>query len=219
MAKLLWDLPGERVFETGVSKGVLYPTENGEYSEGVAWNGLVSVSENPTGAEPSPQYADNIKYLNLMSTEEFEATIEAFTYPEEFAICDGSAEAAPGAYIGQQARRAFGLSYTTVVGNDQDSNAGYKIHLVYGALASPSDKTYETINDKPEAITFSWEVTTTPVSVKGYKPTAALIIDSTKVDKSKLEMLEDVLYGSEEESPRLPLPDEVVEIIGKSTEA
>lgn len=218
MSKLVWDQTGERFYETGVDHGVLYPIqEGGVYSKGVAWNGLTGVTESPSGAEASPIYADNIKYLNLMSAEEFGATIEAYTYPDEFAECDGSASIATGVYIGQQRRKAFGLSYRTVLGNDVDNNEyGYKLHLIYGALAAPSEKGYTTINDSPEAITFSWEVTTTPVNVTGFKPTACVTIDSTKADASKLAALEAILYGSDDEEARLPLPDEVVEIMGSA---
>lgn len=217
MTKLIWDQTGERLYETGVDHGVLYPIqEGGVYTKGVAWNGLTAVTESPSGAEASPIYADNIKYLNLVSAEEFGATIEAYTYPDEFAECDGSATIATGVFIGQQARKVFGLSYRTVLGNDVASNDyGYKLHLIYGALAAPSEKAYSTINDSPEAITFSWEVTTTPVSVKGFKPTACVTIDSTKADKAKLAQLEAILYGSESEEARLPLPDEVVTIMGE----
>ena len=215
--KLIWDKTGERFYETGVDHGVLYPVQaGGVYSKGVAWNGLTAVTESPSGAEASPIYADNIKYLNLISAEEFGCTIEAYTYPEEFGECDGSAEIATGVRIGQQARKTFGLSYRTVLGNDTDNNDyGYKLHLIYGALAAPSEKGYTTINDSPEAITFSWEVTTTPVNVTGFKPTACVTIDSTKVDAEKLAALEAVLYGSESEEARLPLPDEIVTIMGE----
>lgn len=218
MSKLVWDTTGERYYETGVNQGVLYPQETGgTYPTGVAWNGLTAVTESPSGAEPTPLYADNIKYLNLMSAEEFGATIEAYTYPDEFAQCDGSAEIATGVMIGQQNRKVFGLSYKTALGNDIDGNDyGYKLHLIYGALAAPSDKGYSTINDSPEAITFSWEVTTTPVSVTGFKPTASITIDSTKADKTKLTALEAILYGSEESEARLPLPDEVATLMETS---
>lgn len=218
MAKLTWDQTGERLYETGVDHGVLYPIqEGGVYTKGVAWNGLTAVTESPSGAEASPIYADNIKYLNLISNEEFGATIEAYTYPDEFAECDGSASIATGVFIGQQARKTFGLSYRTVLGNDVDSNDyGYKLHFIYGALAAPSEKAYSSINDSPEAITFSWEVTTTPVNVNGFKPTACITIDSTKADKTKLAALEAILYGSESEEARLPLPDEVVELMGEA---
>lgn len=217
MSKLVWDQTGERLYETGVKNGVLYVQENGAYPKGVVWNGLTAVTESPSGAEASPLYADDMKYLNLMSAEEFGATIEAYTYPDEFAACDGSAAIATGVYIGQQTRKTFGLSYRTVLGNDVDNNEyGYKLHLIYGALAAPSEKAYASINDSPEAITFSWEVTTTPVNVTGYKPTASVTIDSTKVDKTKLEALEAILYGSESEEARLPMPDEIVELVGET---
>lgn len=211
MSKLVWDEVGKRTYETGVKQGVLYPTQlSGAYSKGVAWNGLTAVTESPSGAEASPQYADDIKYLNLISAEEFGATIEAFTYPDEFAVCDGSIEMEPGVSIGQQSRKPFGLSYRTALGNDTDGvDHGYKLHLIYGALAAPSEKAYATINDSPEAITFSWEVTTTPVTVAGFKPTASLTIDSTKVDPAKLAALELILYGNTGVDPRLPLPNEV----------
>ncbi len=216
MSKLVWDKTGERLYETGVKQGVLYLLgSTGTYSKGVAWNGLTNVTESPSGAEATPLYADDIKYLNLMSTEELGGTIEAYTYPDEFAECDGSASLAEGVYIGQQARKTFGFCYRTTLGNDVDNNNyGYKLHLVYGALASPSEKAYGTINDSPEAITFSWEFSTTPVNVTGHKPTASITIDSTKVDAAKLAALEKILYGDDTESvePRLPLPDEVAEI-------
>ena len=215
MSKIVWDKTGERLYEAGIDRGVLYPQdEKGEYPLGVPWNGLTGVTESPTGAEPTPLYADNIKYLELMSVEEFGANIEAYTYPEEFELCDGSAELTPGVALGQQPRKAFGLSYRTRVGNDLvGEDYGYKIHLIYGAKAAPSDKGYETINDTPDAITFSWDVTTTPVPVEGFKPTASLVVDSTKVEASKLKALEDILYGSEETEATLPLPDEVLTII------
>lgn len=216
MSKLVWDKTGERFYETGVKQGVLYPQDTkGAYPKGVAWNGLTTVTESPSGAEATPLYADDIKYLNLISTEELGGTIEAYTYPDEFAECDGSAAIAKGVYIGQQPRKTFGLSYRTTLGNDVDSNSyGYKLHLVYGALASPSEKAYATINDSPEAITFSWEFSTTPVNVDGFKPTANIVIDSTKVDPEKLADLEKVLYGDAEADARLPLPDEVAQIMG-----
>lgn len=215
MAKITWDDTGKRIYETGVKMGVLYPqADGGTYPQGVAWNGLTAVTESPSGAEATPLYADDIKYLTLMSAEEFGATIEAYTYPDEFAECDGSAELVAGVTIGQQPRKAFGMSYRTVIGNDiKNNNYGYKIHLIYGALAAPSEKAYATINDSPEAITFSWEVSTTPVAVDGFNPTASLIIDSTKVDAEKLAALEAVLYGSESEEARLPLPNEVAQIL------
>ncbi len=215
MSKLVWDQTGERLYETGVKQGVLYPqATDGKYPKGVAWNGLTTVTESPSGAESTPLYADDIKYLNLISTEELGGTIEAYTYPDEFAECDGSAAIATGVYIGQQPRKTFGLSYRTTVGNDVDSNAyGYKLHLVYGALASPSEKAYATINDSPEAITFSWEFSTTPVNVDGFKPTANIVIDSTKVKAENLANLEKILYGDTDAEARLPLPDEVAQIM------
>ena len=213
MAKIEWDKTGERLYETGVKNGVLYVQEGGAYPKGVAWNGLTAVTESPSGAEATPLYADDIKYLNLISTEEFGATIEAYTYPDEFAACDGSAALVDGVMIGQQARKTFGLCYRTTIGNDTNGNDyGYKLHIIYGALAAPSEKAYATINDSPEAITFSWEVTTTPVNVTGAKPTASITIDSTKADSTKLAALEDILYGKDGEpgnEPRLPLPDEI----------
>lgn len=220
MGKIVWDKTSERLFETGVSQGVLYPQVSGAYPKGVPWNGITAVTESPSGAEATPLYADNIKYLNLMSTEDFGATIEAYTYPEEFAACDGSAEIADGVMIGQQKRQAFGLCYRTNIGNDVDGNEhGYKLHIIYGALAAPSEKAYATINDSPEAITMSWEVSTTPVNVTGGKPTASITIDSTKADGTKLAALEKILYGSDEEpatEPRLPLPDEIAELMKTS---
>ena len=215
MSKLTWDNIGERLFETGVKQGVLYPIQSdGKYTKGVAWNGLTAVTESPSGAEATPLYADDIKYLNLLSNEEFGATIEAYTYPDEFAECDGSAELATGVMIGQQKRKVFGLCYRTTIGNDVDGNDhGYKLHLIYGCLAAPSEKAYSTINDSPEAITFSWEVTTTPVNVEGFKPTAQITIDSTKADPTKLAALEAVLYGAEAAEPKLPLPDEVATLM------
>ena len=213
MAKLVWDKTGDRLYETGVKNGVLYIPTAGVYSKGVAWNGLTAVTESPSGAEATALYADDTKYLSLMSTEEFGATIEAYTYPDEFAACDGSAELADGVMIGQQKRSTFGLCYKTTIGNDTEGNDhGYKLHIIYGAQAAPSEKAYTTINDSPEAITFSWEITTTPVNVTGAKPTASLVIDSTKADPSKLAALEDILYGKDGEpgdEPRLPLPDEI----------
>ena len=218
MAKLVWDQTGDRLYETGVSKGVLYPIQSdGAYSKGVAWNGLTSVTESPSGAEANPIYADDMKYLNLLSAEEFSATIEAYTYPDEFAECDGSADIATGVSIGQQKRKIFGLCYRTVLGNDVDSNDhGYKLHLIYGCMAAPSEKAYTSINDSPEAITFSWEVSTTPVNVTGFKPTASITIDSTKADKEKLTALEAILYGAESKEARLPLPDEIATLMGNS---
>jgi len=221
MSKLVWDKTGERYYETGVKNGVLYVVDNtGNYGKGVAWNGLTKVTESPSGAEATPLYADNIKYLNLMSAEEFGFTIEAYTYPDEFAACDGSSEIATGITIGQQSRKTFGFCYRTENGNDTlGTDYGYKIHIVYGATASPSSKDYQTINDSPEAISLSWEVKTTPVEVTTEidgnkpKPTATLIIDSTKVDKTKLKSIEDKLYGTEAEEPTLLLPDEIVALL------
>lgn len=215
MSKLVWDKTGERLYETGVKQGVLYPqAAGGTYPKGVAWNGLTNITETPSGAEATALYADDIKYLNLISTEELGGTIEAYTYPDEFAECDGSAALTAGVYIGQQNRKTFGLCYRTTLGNDVDSNAyGYKLHLVYGALAAPSEKAYSTINDSPEAITFSWEFSTTPVNVAGFKPTANIVIDSTKVDAEKLAALEKILYGDIEAEARLPLPDEVAQVM------
>lgn len=214
MPKLIWDATGEHVYETGVRNGVLYPMVEGAYPKGVVWNGLTAVTESPSGAESTPLYADDIKYLNLISAEEFGATVEAYTYPEEFAECDGSATLVKGVTIGQQPRKTFGMSYRTVIGNDVNNEShGYKLHLIYGAVATPSEKAYSTINDSPEAITFSWELTTTPVNVTGFKPTACLTIDSTKVDKEKLTALEDILYGTQEAEARLPLPDEIATLM------
>lgn len=219
MSRITWDNTGEHYYETGVKMGVLYPIQtNGKYDKGVAWNGLTAVTESPSGAEATALYADDIKYLNLLSNEEFGATIEAYTYPDEFADCDGSAALAKGVMIGQQKRKTFGLCYRTVIGNDVDgSDYGYKLHLVYGCLAAPSEKAYATINDSPEAITFSWEVSTTPVSVNGFKPTSQITIDSTKATAEKLTALEDILYGKEGEdtAPRLPLPDEVATLFSE----
>ena len=215
MAKLVWDKTGERLYETGVKQGVLYPqAAGGTYPKGVAWNGLTNITESPSGAEATALYADDIKYLNLVSAEELGGTIEAYTYPDEFAECDGSAALTEGVFIGQQDRKTFGLCYRTTLGNDVDSNGhGYKLHLIYGALAAPSEKAYATINDSPEAITFSWEFKTTPVNVTGHKPTASLTLDSTKVSETKMAALEKVLYGDGETEARLPLPDEVVQIL------
>ena len=214
MVAITWDKTGERTYETGVDHGVLYITNQaGEYSKGVAWNGLTAVTESPSGAEPTPLYADNMKYLNLISAEEFGATIEAFTYPEEFALCDGTAEPAPGILVGQQDRKTFGMAYRTLLGNDIAGNGyGYKLHLIYGALAAPSEKAYATVNDSPEAITFSWEVSTTAVEVPGFKPSAQLTIDSTKVDPIQLALLEGILYGTDTLTARLPLPTEIIEM-------
>ena len=214
MPKLVWDDTGKHLFETGVQKGVLYPQVKGAYPKGVVWNGLSSVTESPSGAESNPIYADDIKYLNLVSAEEFGATVEAYTYPDEFANCDGSAEISPGILIGQQERQKFGLCYRTVLGNDTEGNAyGYKLHIIYNATASPSEKQYQTINDSPEAITFSWELSTTPTNVDGHKPTASLVINSTKVDETKLKKLEDKLYGTESEEASLPTPNEIITLL------
>lgn len=215
MAKLVWDESGKRLYETGVEKGVLYVQgENGQYEQGVAWNGLTAVTESPSGAEPTALYADDIKYLELFSAEEFGATIEAYTYPEEFEACDGSASLGEGVTIGQQDRKAFGLCYRTIVGNDVKGNEhGYKLHLIYGAKAKPSEKAYATVNDSPEAVTFSWEVSTTPVNVAGFKPTASVTIDSTKIQADKLKAIEDKLYGTETQEPTLLMPDEIKQLI------
>ena len=215
MSKLVWDKTGERLYETGVKQGVLYPqAAGGTYPKGVAWNGLTNITESPSGAEATALYADDIKYLNLVSAEELGGTIEAYTYPDEFAECDGSAALTEGVFIGQQDRKTFGLCYRTTLGNDVDSNGhGYKLHLIYGALAAPSEKAYATINDSPEAITFSWEFKTTPVNVTGHKPTASLTLDSTKVSETKMAALEKILYGDGDTEARLPLPDEVVQIL------
>lgn len=221
MVALVWDKVGERVYETGVDHGVLYlRNQVGAYDKGVAWNGLTAVTESPSGAENSPQYADNIKYLNLTSAEEFGGTIEAFTYPDEFAVCDGTAAPAVGVYVGQQPRKTFGLSYRTLKGNDlEGTDHGYKLHLVYGALAAPSEKAYATVNDSPEAITLSWEFSTTAVEVPGHKPSATITIDSTKVSSDGLAQLEQILYGTETLEARLPLPEEVIEIFGTAAGA
>lgn len=222
MAKIVWDKAGDHFYETGVKNCVLYIPTAGVYSKGVAWNGITAITESPSGAEATALYADDIKYLSLYSVEEFGATIEAYTYPDEFAECDGSAELVAGVKIGQQVRKPFGLCYRTTIGNDTDGNDhGYKLHIIYGAMASPSEKSYNTINDSPEAVTFSWELTTTPVNVAGAKPTASITIDSTKVDENKLAALEEVLYGKDgtgsdhtgAAEPRLPLPDEIKTIM------
>lgn len=215
MSKIVWDKTGERFYETGVDHGVLYPIQpDGKFNLGVPWNGLTAITESPSGAEASPIYADNIKYLNLMSAEEFNATIEAYTYPEEFGECNGEANIASGVTVGQQTRKLFGLSYRTKLGNDTEgTDYGYKLHLVYNALAGVSDKGYTTINDSPEAMTLSWEISTTPVEVPGLKPTACVTIDSTKADPEKLAQLEAILYGTEDEEARLPLPEEVMSIM------
>ena len=234
MSKLVWDKTDERIFETGVNKGVLYPfnTQTKQYDNGVVWNGLTGVTESPSGAEATPLYADNIKYLNLLSAEEFGATVEAYTYPDEFAECNGEANIVAGVVAGQQKRKMFGMSYQTKIGNADDSEVGYKIHLIYGAKAAPSEKAYATVNDSPEAITFSWELSTTPVDVPNLKPTASLVIDSTKVDAAKLAQLEDILYGcdaqeadvehnipaKEAKIARLPLPEEVAQIFKENVQ-
>jgi hypothetical protein len=215
MAKLIWDETGKKFYETGVKNGVLYvQATDGTYPKGVVWNGLSAVTESPSGAEPSPIYADDTKYLNLMSVEEFGATVEAYTYPDEFAACDGSAEIAVGVSIGQQGRKTFGMAYKTTLGNDvAGAGYGYKLHIIYGALASPSEKAYTTINDSPEAMAMSWEVTTTPINVTGKKPTASLVIDSTKADATKLAALEKILFGDTSVEARLPLPDEIATLM------
>lgn len=226
MTKIVWDKIGERIYETGVEQAVLYPQTAGKYPNGVAWNGLISVSEKPSGAESTPLYANNGKYVNLLSNELFGATIEAYTYPDEYAECDGSVELVKGVKIGQQSRKPFGLSYKTQKGNDVDgTNFGYLLHLVYGASAAPSEKAYSTVNDTPEAITFSWEISTTPVSVTGHKSTATLVIDSTTVDPEELAKFEEILYGkdatdepdSSAVEARLPFPDEVATFFKKVT--
>lgn len=218
MSKLVWDQVGERTYETGVDHGVLFPmTAEGTYDTGVAWSGLTAVTESPSGAEPTAMYADNIKYLNLYSAEDFGATIEALSYPQEFAPCNGESELVKGVTIGQQTRRGFGFSYRTMIGNDAvGTEYGYKIHLIYGAMAAPSEKANNTINENPEAGSMSWEVSTTPVNVTGAKPTAHLIIDSRTVDRAKLSAFEDIIYGTEEEEARLPLPDEVKTLLTPS---
>ena len=215
MSKLVWDQSGKRLYETGVDHGVLYPIQTGGvYSKGVAWNGLTAVTESPSGADVNDIYADNMKYLGLVGAEKFGATVEAYTYPDEFAECDGSVELVKGATIGQQNRKVFGMVYRTVIGNDVDGHEhGYKLHLIYGATAAPSEKAYNTINEDPEAITFSWELSTTPVNVTGHKPTASLTIDSTKADPTKLAELEKILFGDTETEPRLPLPDEIAQLL------
>ena len=223
MSKLVWDETGKRFYETGVDHVVLYPmNNNGAYNGGVSWNGVTAITESPSGAEATPLYADNIKYLNLLSAEDFGATLESYTYPDEWAACDGSAEIATGVVIGQQPRKAFGLCHRTKIGNDIDGqDHGYKLHLIYNAMATPAERGYQTINNDPEAITFSWTITTNPVDVSGHKPTASLIIDSTKVDAAKLASLEEILYGKNPTSsggtdgaePRLPLPDEIINLL------
>lgn len=212
MAKLVWDQAGQKLYETGVDHMVLYPqAANGSYEQGVAWNGITAVNQSASGGDTNDLYADNIKYLSLRAAENYGATIEAYTYPEEFAECDGSKEIAPGVYTGQQARKAFGYSYRTLIGNDTEGDAhGYKLHVVYNATVSPSEKSYGTVNDSPDAINFSWEVSTTPIAVTGYKPTAHLEVDSTKADATKLAALEDKLYGTENSEPELLLPDAII---------
>lgn len=215
MARLIWDEVGQRFFETGVKNGVLYVQDNdGSYKNGVVWNGLTAVTESPSGAEETPLYADDVKYLTLRSAEQFGATIEAYTYPDEFEQCDGSATIAAGVTIGQQARRAFGLCYRTAVGNDiQGQEFSYKLHLLYGCTVAPSEKSYSTINDNPEAITFSWELSTVPVPVDGFKPTASLVIDASKVDEGKMALLEDALFGDDANEAKLLLPNEIMEML------
>lgn len=217
MSKIKWDETGKRFYETGVDHAVLYPIDNsGKYSKGVAWNGITAITENPSGAEANPLYADNIKYLNLIAAEEYGCTVEAYTYPDEWAACDGSAEVVAGVVIGQQNRKTFGLSYRTKLGNDVDGqDHGYKLHLVWGGLAAPSERGYQSVNESPEAINFSWSVSTTPVDVPGFKPTASMTIDSTKVDEELLADLEDILYGTEGTDgtdARLPLPAEIIDL-------
>lgn len=222
MAKLVWDQVGQKLYETGVAQGVLYTITDGAYSKGVAWNGLSKVSESPSGAESSPVYADNQQYLNLISAEKYSATIEAYTFPEEFMECDGSKSVAKGVYVGQQTRKTFGFSYKTLIGNDANStDYGYKIHLVYGAVASPSQKEYGTVSDTPEAISLSWEISTTPVEVPGSKPSATIVIDSTKTTTEKLAALENILYGTNTDGsttavePRMPLPSEIITLMAE----
>lgn len=214
MPKLVWDETGKRTYETGVDHGVLYPQSDGKYPKGVAWNGLTSVSESPSGAEDNPLYADNMKYLNIKSAEELGLTIECYTYPDEWDECDGSADLIKGVTLGQQKRNSFGLSYRTKIGNDTEGeDHGYKLHMIYGCSASPSEKTYQTINDSPDAISFSYEVTTTPVPVDGFKPVSSITVDSTKIEPDLLAALEKVLYGDEATEARLPLPDELKTIL------
>lgn len=218
MAKLAWDETGKRFYETGVDRGVLYVQDtSGAYTSGIAWNGLTTVTESPSGAEVTPQYADNVKYLNLTSVEEFGATIEAYTYPDQFGVCDGTASPSDGLLLGQQTRRRFGFAYRTRLGNDLvGTDLGYKLHIIYGAYAAPSEKAYATVNDSPEALTFSWEITTMAVDVAGYKPTASITVDSTKLTSTKLTELENILYGTAGVDARLPLPDELVTLLGGS---
>ena len=218
-APLVWDETGKKLFETGVSNVALYPQDTtGVYGAGVAWNGVTNISESPSGAEATTLWANNGKYLNLYSVEEYASSIEAYTYPDEFAECDGSAEIAKGVSIGQQTRKSFGLAYKTLVGSDTDGNDhGYKLHLVYGCKAAPSERSHATVNDSPEALSFSWEISTTPVSVTGHKPTASVEIDSTKVNAEKLAAFEKILFGSAEAAARLPLPDEVAELFAAAS--
>lgn len=218
--RMKWDQNGERFYETGIDRGVLYPQVNNAYPLGVPWNGLASVEESPSGAEANPIYADNIKYLNLISVEEFGATVTAYTYPDEWEACDGSTEVTDGVQIGQQTRIPFGLSYRTILGNDSKlNNYGYKIHIVYNALAAPSSKSFETVNDSPSAIEFSWEISTTPIPVEGYQPTATITIDSSKTSPAKLKAIEDILYGTDSTDPRLPLPDELIALMKSTTDS
>lgn len=220
MPRIEWHKTGGNKYETGVKMGVLYPQVDGKYPKGVAWDGLSAVTESPSGAEANPIYADDIKYLNLLSVEEFGATVEAYMYPEEFEACQGYAELAPGITIGQQEHQAFGLCYRTTIGNDTKGNGyGYKLHLIYGATAAPSERNYQTINDSPEPMTMSWELTTVPVAVTGKQPTASLVLDSTKTDAALMKALEDVLYGTEEKEASLPLPDEIVAILAEAAQA
>ena len=215
MAKLIFNNVGERLFETGVKNGVLYVMgDDGAYENGVVWNGLTAVTESPSGAETTPLYADDVKYVVIYAAEEFGATVEAYTYPVEFEQCDGSAAISEGITIGQQTRKSFGMCYKTSVGNDvQGQDYGYKIHIIYGAKAAPSEKSYSTINDSPEAVTFSWELSTVPVPVEGHNPTATMVIDSTRVPAEKMALIEAKLYGSEEAEATLPLPNEILELI------
>lgn len=216
MAKMLWDQIGEKRYETGIEQVALFPQEEGAYNKGVAWNGVTALNLTPSGAEPTPLYANNRKYLTLMSVEELGGTIEAYTYPDEFAACDGSVAVVPGVYFGQQGRKTFGLVGKSLVGNDTELNKhGYKLHLVYGALASPSEQAHATVNDSPEAQTMSWEFSTTPVAVEGYEPTSYICIDSTKVNAEKLAALEAIIYGSDDVEPRLPLPDEIATLMAE----
>lgn len=220
MAKLVWDQTGQKTYETGVSNGVLFPMKNdGTYDKGVAWNGLTNVNENPSGAEANALWADNIKYLNLISTEEFKATIEAYTYPEAFKECDGSKEIIPGVYAGQQSRKKFAFVYKTLLGNDTDeTDYGYKLHIIYNAIAAPSSKSYTTVNNSPEAITFSWEIDTTPVSVPGGKPTSHIVIDSSKVNADILTSIENSLFGTAEADATLLLPEDIIDLISDDEE-